>query len=52
MWRWSRVRRLSHWARLMTLCKVGEREVGGGGMELCGWYIIIIWEGLINNQEK
>lgn len=29
-------------------------EVGGGeeGMELCGWYIIIIWEGLINNQEK
>ena len=35
MWRWSRVRRLSHWARLMTLCKVwGEVGWGGGGLEL------------------
>ena len=35
MWRWSRVRRLSHWSRLMTLCKVwGEVGWVGGGDSL------------------
>lgn len=31
IWRWSIVRRLSHWARLMTLGKsVGRGRLGGG----------------------
>ena len=36
MWRWSRVRRLSHWAGLMTLSKSVGEEGWGAGQLMCG----------------